>query len=75
MVLPAGVWLAAQLLITLGDNPDRARSEAAYAALCGAAPIPASSGRTDRHRLSRGGDRQANRPPNKNCPKRTSFVA
>jgi transposase len=56
-----GVETAAQLLITLGDNPDRARTEAAFAALCGVAPIPASSGRTDRHRLSRGGDRQANR--------------
>ncbi len=52
---------AAQLLITCGDNPDRLRSHAAFAALCGAAPVPASSGRTTRHRLSRGGDRQANR--------------
>jgi transposase len=52
---------AAQLLITCGDNPDRLRSEAAFASLCGAAPIPASSGKTHRHRLSRGGDRQANR--------------
>lgn len=56
-----GVETAAQLLITLGDNPDRAHSEAAFAALCGVAPIPASSGRTTKHRLSRGGDRQANR--------------
>jgi transposase len=56
-----GVETAAQLLITLGDNPHRARTEASFAALCGTAPIPASSGRTDRHRLSRGGDRQANR--------------
>ena len=52
---------AAQLLITAGDNPDRMTSEAAFAALCGTSPVPASSGRTDRHRLSRGGDRQANR--------------
>jgi transposase len=52
---------AAQLLITIGDNPDRIHTEAAFAALCGVAPIPASSGKTDRHRLSRGGDRQANR--------------
>jgi transposase len=51
---------AAALLITAGDNPDRLRSEAAFAALCGASPIPASSGKTDRHRLNRGGDRQAN---------------
>ena len=51
---------AGQLLVTAGDNPARLRSEAAFAHLCGAAPIPASSGRTDRHRLNRGGDRQAN---------------
>ncbi|MFC5238296.1 IS110 family transposase [Pseudonocardia zijingensis] len=51
---------AGQLLVTAGDNPDRLRSEAAFAMLCGAAPLPASSGRTDRHRLNRGGDRQAN---------------
>jgi hypothetical protein len=43
-----------------GDNPDRLDSEAAFAHLCGAAPIPASSGRTDRHRLNLGGDRWAN---------------
>lgn len=51
---------AAQLLITAGDNPERIRSEASFAALCGVSPLPASSGRTDRHRLNRGGDRQAN---------------
>lgn len=51
---------AAQLLLTAGANPDRLRSEAAFAALCGASPIPASSGKTTRHRLSRGGDRGAN---------------
>jgi transposase len=56
-----GPETAAQLLITLGDNPDRIHSEAAFAALCGVAPIPASSGKTNKHRLSRGGDRQANR--------------
>lgn len=55
-----GTVTAAQLLITAGDNPDRLRSEAAFAALCGASPIPASSGKTSRHRLNRGGDRQAN---------------
>jgi transposase len=55
-----GVETAGQLLTTAGDNPDRLRSEAAFAHLCGAAPIPASSGRTDRHRLNRGGDRWAN---------------
>jgi transposase len=55
-----GIDTAGQLLVTVGDNPQRLRSEAAFAHLCGAAPIPASSGRTHRHRLNRGGDRQAN---------------
>jgi transposase len=55
-----GTEVAAQLLITAGDNPDRLRSEAAFAQLCGTAPLPASSGRTTRHRLNRGGDRHAN---------------
>jgi transposase len=55
-----GTDVAGQLLVTAGDNPDRLRSEAAFAALCGVSPIPASSGRTHRHRLNRGGDRQAN---------------
>jgi transposase len=52
---------AAQLLITFGENADRIHSEAAFAHLTGVAPIPASSGKTDRQRLNRGGDRQANR--------------
>ncbi|MGW3819765.1 IS110 family transposase [Streptomyces sp. NPDC005046] len=51
---------AAQLLITVGGNPERMRTQASFAALCGVAPVPASSGRTNRHRLSRGGDRAAN---------------
>ena len=51
---------AALLLIAAGDQPDRLRSEAAWAHLCGVAPIPASSGKVDRHRLNRGGDRHAN---------------
>jgi hypothetical protein len=51
---------AAQLLITAGINSHRLRSEAAFAMLAGVAPIPASSGKTTRHRLSRGGDRAAN---------------
>ena len=46
-----GVDTAGQLLVTAGDNPQRLRSEAAFAHLCGVSPIPASSGRTDRHRL------------------------
>ena len=51
---------AAEMLILVGDNPERIRSEAAFAKLCGACPIPASSGKTNRHRLNRGGNRQAN---------------
>jgi hypothetical protein len=55
-----GVDATAEMLIVAGDNPTRIRSEAAFAKLCGASPIPASSGVTNRHRLSRGGHRQAN---------------
>jgi transposase len=56
-----GIDTAAALLVTAGDNPGRLRSEAAWAHLCGTAPIPASSGKVTRYRLNRGGDRQANR--------------
>jgi transposase len=52
--------VAGQLLVTAGDNPDRLHTEAAFAALCGTSPVPVSSGRTNRHRLNRGGDRHAN---------------
>jgi transposase len=48
------------LLVAAGDNPGRLRSEAAFSMLCGSSPIQASSGKTTRHRLNRGGDRQAN---------------
>ena len=51
---------AAEMMIVAGDNPARIRSEAAFAKLCGACPIPASTGITNRHRLFRGGHRQAN---------------
>jgi len=52
---------AAELLVAAGDNPDRLASEASFAALCGVAPVPASSGKTNgRFRLSRGGNRRAN---------------
>src|SRR5215210_5021140 len=51
---------AAEMLILVGDKPERIRSEAAFAKLCGACPVPASSGKTSRHRLNRGGHRQAN---------------
>lgn len=56
-----GVVTAAQLLVTAGDNPHRITGKAAFAALTGTSPIPASSGKTTRHRLNRGGDRRANR--------------
>lgn len=56
-----GTLTAAQFLITAGSNIDRITSEAAFAHLCAAAPLPASSGMTNRHRLNRFGDRQANR--------------
>jgi transposase len=55
-----GTEVAATLLVTAGDNPHRMRSEAAFAALCGASPVEASSGKTVRHRVNHGGDRQAN---------------
>src|SRR5699024_6507965 len=56
-----GTIHAAQLLITAGENLDRLHSEAAFARLCGVAPVPVSSGKSHRMRLHRGGDRQANR--------------
>jgi transposase len=59
-LLGVGPDSAAALLITAGDNPGRLHSEAAFAALCGSSPVEASSGKTRRHRLNRGGDRQAN---------------
>ena len=55
-----GPHTAAALLVAAGDNPDRLHSEASFAALCGTSPVDASSGRQQRHRLNRGGDRQAN---------------
>ena len=55
-----GPQTAATLLVTAGDNPTRLHSEAALAALCGTSPLQASSGKVQRHRLNRGGDRQAN---------------
>jgi transposase len=60
-VYGVGIDTAAALLVAAGDNPDRLRSEAAWAHLCGVSPLQASSGKITRHRLNRGGDRQANR--------------
>ena len=59
-VFGVGPDTTAALLITAGSNPERLHSAAAFAALCGVNPIPASSGKTNRHRLNRSGDRQAN---------------
>jgi transposase len=58
--LGLGVETASALLVAAGDNPERLRNEATFAHLCGASPIDASSGKQERHRLNRGGDRQAN---------------
>jgi transposase len=55
-----GVDVAAEMLILAGDNPERIKSEAAFAKLCGACPVPASSGSTQRRRLNWAGHRQAN---------------
>jgi len=59
-LLGLGTLTTAQLLMSLGQNAERIGDEAAFAHLCGVAPIPASSGKTNRHRLNPGGDRQAN---------------
>jgi transposase len=58
--LGVGTEAASALLIAAGDNPDRLRNEASFAHLCGTSPLDASSGKQQRHRLNRGGDRQAN---------------
>ena len=55
-----GAENAGAIMVAVGDNPDRLRSEASFAMMCGVCPIPASSGKTQRHRLNRGGNRQAN---------------
>ena len=55
-----GTTTAAALVVAAGDNPGRLKGEAAFSMLCGVSPIPASSGKTERHRLNRGGNRQAN---------------
>jgi transposase len=80
-LLAIGIDHAGQLLVTAGDNPERLRGEAAFAHLCGVAPIPASSGKTHRHRLHRGGDRGANRALHlavvvrmRYCPRTRAYV-
>ena len=64
-VLGIGPEVAAELLVCAGDNPARLGSEAAFAALGGTSPVEASSGKTRRHRLHRGGDRHANAAPHR----------
>jgi transposase len=59
-VFGVGTETASTLLVTAGTNPNRLKSEASFAMLCGVAPLPASSGQTNRYRLNRSGDRQAN---------------
>lgn len=59
-VIGVGPDSAAALLIAAGDNPERLSSEASFAALCGVSPVEQSSGKTQRRRLNRGGNRQAN---------------
>ena len=58
---------AATLLVAAGDNPERLRSEASFASLCGVSPVEASSGKVVRHRLNRGGNRDANRALHSIC--------
>lgn len=77
-----GVHSATQLLMAAGDNPERLHSEAAFAKLCAACPKPATSGKTIRHRLDRGGDRRANKAlfrivivRMKNDPRTRAYVA
>lgn len=77
-----GTHTAARLLMTASSNIDRIGSEASFARLCAAAPIPVSSGKTNRMRLHRGGDRQANRALHliiigrmKNDPKTKAYIA
>ncbi len=80
-IFAIGPDTTAALLVAIGDNPDRLRSEAAFARLCGVAPIPASSGKIVRHRLHRGGDRSANRALHiavvvrmRYCPRTQAYV-
>src|ERR1700732_5402347 len=74
-VYGVGIDTAAALLVAAGDNPERLRSEAAWAHLCGVSPLQASSGRVTRHRLYRSGQRQATAPCGASrCPDRPRLV-
>lgn len=72
-VFGSGAITSAQLLVTAGDNSERIATEAQFAHLGGAAPIPASSGKTRRFRLNRGGDRQANAALHRIAPIRMRY--
>ena len=76
-----GIDVAAKLVIAAGENPDRLRSEASFAALCGTSPVEASSGKHSAHRLNQGGNRQANNALHtvvlhrwRTCPETTAYV-
>lgn len=76
-----GTEVAAKLVIAAGENPDRLNSEASFAALCGASPVEASSGKHQRHRLNRGGNRQANNAlhvvvlhRSRTCPETRAYI-
>ena len=77
LALPAvGTDHAATLLVVAGDNPERLRSEASFASLCGVSPVEASSGKVVRYRLNRGGNRDANRALRMGSDRRTrEYVA
>ena len=62
-----GTDVASALLVAAGDNPERLKNEATFAKLCGVSPLDASSGKQERHRLNRGGDRQANSRSGTSC--------
>ena len=72
-IFGVGPDTAARLLVAAGSNLGRLHSEAAFALLCGVSPIPASSGKTNRHRLNRGGDRQANAALHRIVPVRLRY--
>jgi transposase len=59
-VTGVGTDVGTAIMVAVGDNPERLKSEATFAHLCGVSPIDASSGKNERHRLNRGGDRSAN---------------
>ena len=76
-----GLDVAAKLVIAAGENPDRLHHEAAFAALCGTSPVDASSGKHQRHRLNRGGNRQANNAlhtvvlhRSRTCPETRAYI-